>query len=127
MSEHLRHRPALSKLWIALASVTASRQNGCMNPKARVVAFVIALICALSVFAANPVIPEPLRGGISCDETTLAAASVLAKDGWIYVMPKPKSPQAAWGNRDGRTTWWVGYWTNARTKATSGKQPVKGA
>jgi hypothetical protein len=38
-------------------------------------------------------------------------------------MPEPKSHQAAWGNHDGRTTWWVGYWVNRRTGATSSSQP----
>ena len=38
--------------------------------------------------------------------------------------PEPKSRQAAWGNRDGRTTWWVGYWVNAKTDASSSSQPT---
>jgi hypothetical protein len=40
-------------------------------------------------------------------------------------MPEPKSRQAAWGNYDGRTTRWVGYWVNGRIGATSSAQPAK--
>lgn len=47
----------------------------------------------------------------------------MQKQGWEYIMPQPKSPQARWGNRDGRTTWWVGYWTNHITNETSENIP----
>lgn len=40
-------------------------------------------------------------------------------------MPKPKSSQAAWGNFDGRTTWYYGYWYNVETKAYSKETPTK--
>jgi hypothetical protein len=70
--------------------------------------------------------PSELRKAkFSCDSATIQKALDLKKAGWTYVMPAPKSPQAAWGNTDGRTTWFVGYWKNNKTKATSSKQPTK--
>src|SRR2546425_8373521 len=30
-----------------------------------------------------------------------------------------------WDNRDGRTTWWVGYWVNDKDRSTSSGQPKK--
>ena len=50
----------------------------------------------------------------------------IKRAGWTYVMPRPKNAQARWGNGDGRTTWWVGYWTNERDQMTSSIQPQKG-
>ena len=32
-------------------------------------------------------------------------------------MPQPKSRQAAWGNGDGRTTWFYGFWDNEKPEA----------
>jgi hypothetical protein len=63
----------------------------------------------------------------SPDPTTVQTALELKGAGWTYVMPQPKSKQAAWGNRDGRTTWFYGYWTNLKTHSTSSLQPVKDA
>jgi hypothetical protein len=68
-----------------------------------------------------------LRPGVTASDSDRQTASSLCEQGWKYVMPKPKSPQATWGNHDGRTTWFVGYWTNSTTRATSAKQPVRGA
>lgn len=59
------------------------------------------------------------------DSAVISHALDLVRSGWAYTMPIPKSPQAAWGNRDGRTTWWVGYWSNKKTQETSAKPPVK--
>ncbi len=69
--------------------------------------------------------PEVRQFSFSCDKATIEYAVVLRHAGWVYIMPQPKSPQAAWGNRDGRTTWWVGYWLNDKTQATSLTQPAK--
>ena len=85
----------------------------------------IALVCAFPCSGASSAIPQPLRGGIVCDDATIAVASALSNQGWIYIMPRPKSAQAAWGNRDGRTIWWIGYWSNKKTGAKSLKQPTK--
>ena len=38
-------------------------------------------------------------------------------------MPRPKSSKAAWGNSDGRTTWWSGYWMNTLSGRASMEQP----
>jgi hypothetical protein len=65
-------------------------------------AFILAY--AITSNAARAQISPPLRGGIECDKATIALALDLNRQGWVYVMPQPKSPQAAWGNRDGRTT-----------------------
>lgn len=64
-----------------------------------------------------------LRGGIDAGPEIIAIAQDMKKQGWVYVMPEPKSPQAAWGNGDGRTTWWVGYWQNTKTEETSAATP----
>lgn len=94
----------------------------------------IALLAALLVAMTGTVVrayspaqvPAELRTcTCSPDRTTLQTALELKHAGWTYVMPKPKSAQAAWGNRDGRTTWYVGYWTNVKTRSTSSLQPIK--
>ena len=36
----------------------------------------------------------------------------LMSEGWCFIVPTPKSPQANYGNYDRRTTWWSGYWKN---------------
>ena len=64
-----------------------------------------------------------LRPGRDASESDLAAARELLVRGWIYVMPRPKSSKAAWGNRDGRTTWWAGHWRNTSTGRTSMERP----
>lgn len=61
------------------------------------------------------------------DKTALQTALDLKHAGWTYIMPEPKSRQASWGNRDGRTTWFYGYWTNLKNHSTSSLQPVKDA
>jgi len=90
-----------------------------------------ALIVAIlsSSFAAGPEpvpIPPQLRQGVGCDTVTVATALELVNQGWGYTMPRPKSAQAAWGNTDGRTTWYVGYWSNTKTRGTSSITPAKG-
>lgn len=69
-------------------------------------------------------IPPELRGGIQADNATIQKALEMKRQGWTYIMPEPKSAKAAWGNKDGRTTWWVGYWTNDKTTETSSDEPV---
>jgi len=49
----------------------------------------------------------------------------MYKQGWRYTMPQPKSRQAAWGNRDGRTTWWYGGWVNEKLNRYSKTTPTK--
>lgn len=70
-------------------------------------------------------IPDFLRQGISADKATLTKAVEIYLQGWRYTMPSPKSSQASWGNRDGRTTWYNGYWRNKKTKSYSGITPKK--
>lgn len=71
-------------------------------------------------------IPAELRAGIDADQATIDGALDLQHDGWAYIMPRPKSPQAAWGNPDGRTTWYQGYWINKQSNQTSLQVPAKG-
>jgi hypothetical protein len=87
----------------------------------KVFAFIFSAFFISAVFSQE--IPSELRGGIQADSTTIQKALEMKNQGWTYVMPKPKSAQAAWGNRDGRTTWWVGYWTNEKTNETSSAEP----
>jgi hypothetical protein len=75
----------------------------------------------------HPIPPELRKGDFSCDKATIQTALELKHAGWTYIMLQPKSAQAAWGHRDGRTTWWVGYWTNGKYGATSSTQPKKDA
>ncbi|WP_321282132.1 hypothetical protein [Marinifilum fragile] len=73
----------------------------------------------------NNNIPKFLRSGISVDKQTLRIAVEMYLQGWRYIMPRPKSSQAYWGNSDGRTTWWKGYWYNSKTYKYSRIRPVK--
>jgi hypothetical protein len=90
-------------------------------------ALVMALIWGAPLYAQSTnQIPSELRQGeVSCDKATIQAALELKRAGCDYVMPEPKSPQARWGNRDGRTTWWIGYWQNKKAHLMSSKQPAK--
>lgn len=76
-----------------------------------------------STMAQQSVIPSSLRSGIKVDQQTIKTALAMQEQGWEYVMPSPKSPQAAWGNTDGRTTWYVGYWQNSKTGENSNATP----
>ena len=66
---------------------------------------------------------RPLEGGKKAPAEAVALATKLQSAGWIYVMPEPKSKAAKWGNTDTRTTWFPGYWKNAKSGATSVAQP----
>jgi len=70
-------------------------------------------------------IPNFLRQGIKADKQTLTVATEIYFQGWRFTMPNPKSPQATWGNYDGRTTWWHGYWYNTKTNKFSRSAPRK--
>jgi hypothetical protein len=93
----------------------------------RLAALVIGLALVPHAFAGatNSAAPNLREHSFSVETTNLQAALDLRQAGWTYIMPQPKSPQAAWGNHDGRTTWYVGYWTNAVTHSSSAKQPKK--
>lgn len=64
-----------------------------------------------------------LRSGVNASAADLELASKLKSLGWEYTMPRPKSAQASWGNSDGRTTWWNGYWVNRKTNRSSARTP----
>jgi hypothetical protein len=90
------------------------------------VALMLGVVSYASAANATNSIPRELRfSAVSCDKSTIQKAVELKHAGWTYIMPEPKSPQAAWGNHDGRTTWWVGYWVNGKTRATSSAQPTR--
>ncbi len=90
-------------------------------------ALMLSLITGIGVGAENStsIPPELRQGTFACDKSTIETALALQRSGWTYTMPKPKSPQAAWGNKDGRTTWFVGYWSNEKSRSTSAAQPEK--
>jgi hypothetical protein len=73
----------------------------------------------------NNKIPDFLRSGISAQKYLLTKATEIYLQGWRYTMPSPKSSKAYWGNGDGRTTWYNGYWKNTKTKKYSGITPKK--
>lgn len=85
----------------------------------RILIALALLMSCLVVVAQESTIPPSLRGGIKVDAKTIQTALAMQEQGWEYNMPSPKSPQAAWGNYDGRTTWYVGYWENSKTGETS--------
>ncbi len=65
--------------------------------------------------ASQTIDQSSLRSGINANQKTIKKALRMQVQGWEYSMPRPKSAQAAWGNSDGRTTWWPGYWHNSKT------------
>lgn len=73
----------------------------------------------------NNKIPKFLRQGINVRKSTLVIATEMYLQGWRYTMPSPKSSKAYWGNGDGRTTWYNGYWFNNKAKKYSGITPSK--
>ena len=66
-----------------------------------------------------------LRQGIKASEREVEIACEMYSQGWKYTMPRPKSSQAAWGNGDGRTTWYNGYWYNSKSNLYSDTTPGK--
>ena len=64
-----------------------------------------------------------LRPGREVSDADRGTARELVARGWKYVMPRPKSSRAAWGNDDGRTTWWSGHWMNTTSNRASTVQP----
>jgi endonuclease/exonuclease/phosphatase family metal-dependent hydrolase len=55
-----------------------------------------------------------------------ALATRLCDVGWEFVLPAPKSKTAAWSRKGGNSTWWPGYWWNAKSSATSRSAPSAG-
>jgi len=94
-----------------------------MNPKRSVFLAVVLFSFLTPLFGQESPIPATLRSGIKADQKTIETALAMQRDGWEYIMPAPKSAQAAWGNTDGRTTWYVGYWQNSKTNSTSSSVP----
>lgn len=72
---------------------------------------------------AQVAIPSSLRQGIEVGQKTIDLAVEMQGQGWEYIMPQPKSTKASWGNTDGRTTWYVGYWINKKTNDNSSVTP----
>ena len=93
-----------------------------MKLKTTLIGLSVLLVCAVS-FGEETKIPSSLRGGIKADQNIINTALQMQKQGWAYVMPRPKSKQARWGNADGRTTWWIGYWHNEKAKQYSSSIP----
>jgi hypothetical protein len=111
-----------------LNPLKANRSKGFMRVAAHLRLMLFLFLSAWGVRAADVAIPAELRQGtFACDQQTIQTALGIKRAGWVYIMPEPKSPQAAWGHRDGRTTCWVGYWTNSKSKETSATEPKKDA
>ena len=64
---------------------------------------------------------KPEGGASKKDE---ALARKLRDAGWEFMLPYPKSKMAAWSKQGGNTTWWPGYWRNAKLGTTSRTQPA---
>ena len=76
-----------------------------------------------SLIAKQPRISNSLRDGIKADQQTIRVALAMREQGWQYIMPSPKNRQAAWGNKDGSTPWYAGYWHNSKTNENSAARP----
>jgi hypothetical protein len=87
----------------------------------RVVSVFMILFIPPAVFA----YPDYLRQGVEADDEQIAIAILMYEYGWRYTMPRPKSANASWGNKDGRHTWYYGYWKNEKTGAYSSSTPRK--
>ncbi len=59
------------------------------------------------------------------DRKDEALAKRLADAGWEFVLPAPKSKTAKWSLKGGNSTWWPGFWWNAKTGATSRATPAE--
>jgi hypothetical protein len=68
---------------------------------------------------------QQLRKGISASDSDIKIACEMLAQGWKYTMPRPKSAQAAWGNSDGRTTWYNGFWYNSISNLYSVVTPTR--
>jgi hypothetical protein len=68
---------------------------------------------------------QQLRNGITTSDIDIKIACEMLSQGWKYTMPRPKSTQAAWGNSDGRTTWYNGFWFNSISNLYSVETPTK--
>jgi hypothetical protein len=87
--------------------------------------FVSSCFFFLSLVAHAADIPDFLRQGVDATPEQIAVAVEMYNQGWRYTMPRPKSAQAAWGNSNGQTTWYNGYWKNEKTGAYSSGTPRK--
>ena len=83
---------------------------------------------ALDGVHATPV--AALQGGVDlrplekATDAQRVTARELARRGWVYVMPRPKSASAAWGRMDRRATWFNGYWKNETSGRVSSTTPI---
>ncbi len=64
-----------------------------MNVRKMLLAALLLLSSSLG-FGEQAPIPSSLRGEIKVDQETVAIAIEMEKEGWVYVMPRPKSTQA---------------------------------
>ncbi len=69
-------------------------------------------------------VPKPLGYAAGAPAADQQLANALKSAGWSYEFPQPKSKTAKWGNFNGSTTWWPGYWVNSKTGGTSAAQPT---
>jgi hypothetical protein len=89
--------------------------------KTKIISFLFFVIpCVLT-----SAYPDYLRQGVNATEAEIAVATEMYEQGWRYTMPSPKSKQASWGNGDGRTTWYYGWWKNETTNQYSDTTPKK--
>jgi hypothetical protein len=78
-----------------------------------------------SVYSDSVIDKSQLRPGIAVTEADIEKAIEMKSQGWKYIMPRPKSDGADWTVKDGRTTWYNGYWENEITKTISTTIPRK--
>ena len=65
-----------------------------------------------------------LRQSINATYDQVLRACQMRQQGWIYIMPAPKSEDAEWFNFDEETEWYNGWWSNFHTQKYSKTTPV---
>lgn len=65
-----------------------------------------------------------LRQNINATDQEIITACEMRQQGWIYIMPAPKSDEAAWFNFDADAEWYNGWWSNFHTQKYSKTTPI---
>ena len=55
----------------------------------------------------------PIQVATTLDQPTIDTALAMQRDGWRYMMPRPKDRHTSWRNYNSEGIWWAGYWQNS--------------
>ena len=67
---------------------------------------------------------KTLRQKVNATDQQILIACQMREQGWIYIMPVPKSDDAEWFNFDKNTVWYNGWWSNYHTQKYSRTTPI---